>query len=102
MGSEMCIRDSQQSAVLFGEFPQTLKEAGFRLNEAGVADDRLEDHARDGVGVLGEQGLNGFEVVVRRREGVGCGAARDTGGSGRPSVATPEPAFTRNMSAWPW
>ena len=33
----------QQSAVLFGEFPQTFKEAGFRLNEAGVADDRLEE-----------------------------------------------------------
>ena len=53
------------------------------MNEAGVADDRLEDHARDGVGVLGEQGLNGFEVVVRRREGVGRGAARDTGGVGQ-------------------
>ena len=68
--------------MLFGEFPQTFKEAGFGLNEAGVSDDRLEYHPRDGVGVLGEQSLNGFEIVVRRSQGVGGGAARDTGGVG--------------------
>ena len=37
--------EDEQGTVLFGEFPQTFEEAGFRLNEASVANNGLEDHA---------------------------------------------------------
>ena len=75
--------EDQQGTVLLGEFPQTFEEAGFRLNEASVTNDRLEDHTGDGVRVLGKQSLNGLEIVVRRRQGIGGGAAGHARGIGQ-------------------
>ena len=53
-------------------------------------------------GVLAKSAAHGREVVVRRDERVRDGARGTPGESGRPSVATPEPAWTRSRSAWPW
>ena len=49
-----------------------------------------------------EERADGAEIVVGRDERVGGEGAGTPGLSGRPSVATPEPAFTSRPSAWPW
>ena len=75
--------EHQQSAVLLGEFPQTFQEAGFGLNESSVANDRFENDTGNGIRVLGEQRLDRLQIVVGSGEGVGCGAARYSGGIGQ-------------------
>ena len=75
--------EHQQSTVLLGDFAQTFQKTRLRCDEAGIADDRLKDHAGNGLRVLRKQLLDRFQVVVRGGEGVGCGAARHPRGVGK-------------------
>ena len=53
-------------------------------------------------GVRVAQRFDGREIVVAREQRVGRHRRRRRRGwSGLPSVVAPEPAFTRNASAWP-
>ena len=54
------------------------------------------------VAVLGEGGLDGGQVVVGQHERVAALAPVTPGVSGRPKVATPEPALASSASTWPW
>ena len=49
-----------------------------------------------------ERGLDGLDVVVRDDEGLAGDAAETPAESGRPRVATPEPAEASSASTWPW
>ena len=74
--------EHQECAVFLREFPQTFEETGFRLDEAGVTDDRLENDTCDGVWVLGEQGFDRLQIVVGSGQRVGGRAARHPRGIG--------------------
>ena len=76
--------EHQQGAVFLGEFAQSFEEAWFRLDEAGVSNNRFENHTRDRIGILGEKCLDGLQIVVRGCERVGRGAPRHAGGIGQP------------------
>jgi hypothetical protein len=52
--------------------------------------------------VLGERGADGVEVVVGSTIVSAACAPVTPGLVGRPSVATPEPAWASSASTWPW
>ncbi len=69
--------EDQQRAVRGGERAQALEEALLREDETHVPRDRLDDDRGDLV--LGEEVVDGLEVVERRGQRVGGGALRDSG-----------------------
>ena len=70
------------SAPCVGEGAEAFEEAGRGRDGAGVADDGLDDDAGDLVGVGGEGGLDGGEIVVGQGEGELRGFFGDAGGAG--------------------
>ncbi len=62
--------EDRDGAVSLAQGEDLLEEAGDGRHDAHVADDRLDDHGRDGTAARCEQGAEGCDVVVRQRERV--------------------------------
>ena len=69
---------------------------------AHVPGDGLQDDRGESLALSLEELPHRLEVVVRQDGGISSRALRDAGASGRPRVATPEPAETSRASPWPW
>ena len=94
--------EDEERAVALGDCAETLEESGVGRDDAHVPGDRLDEDGGDVVpraaksASTAARSLNGATSVSATVAGV------TPGESGRPSVATPEPAAASSASAWPW
>jgi len=80
---------------------KTLQEPFAWRDGTHVASNRLDDDAGDITLILSDEGLGLMAGCYTGGQGVFSEIAGDTGESGTPKVAAPEPAFTNSESAWP-
>src|SRR6185312_11440213 len=93
--------ENQQCAMLRGNGPQRLKKSRNRRNAPHIAANRLHNHRRDLCSMHLERALQRLHIIEGQGNGMSLKPFGTPGESGSPSVATPDPAFTRSESTWP-
>ncbi len=93
--------EDQQRAVFSAQLAQPGQETLHRQHDSHVARDGLHDDPGDLAAMRLEQRSHCGQIVVGRHQGILDRAAGTPGLSGSPNVATPLPAWTSSMSAWP-
>ena len=94
--------EGEEGTLGLGDLAETLEELLVGDDETRVADDGLEDDARNLALVLLEDLLHRLEVVVGSTEGGVGGRLGDAGGVGEAEGGDAGTRLHEEGSAWPW